>query len=183
MLIEVRPLAIPQVCVIEPRVHEDARGHLMEVWRLEDFAAATGFNGTFVQENQSRSVTNVLRGLHYQLPRPQGKLVRVIGGAIFSVAVDIRASSTTFGDWTGAELSAANRRQIWIPPGFAHGFVTLQAPADVVYNVSEPYDPNGQRAVRWDDPAIGIEWPLTGEPVLSPQDRNAFLLAEAEVYP
>ena len=182
MVIEVRPLTIPQVCLIEPHLHEDERGYLMEVWKQADFAAATGFGGTFVQENQSRSKRGVLRGLHYQSPKPQGKLVRVVGGAVFSVAVDLRTGSATFADWTGAELSAENRRQLWIPPGFAHGFLTLDAPADVVYMVTEPYDSAGQRVVRWDDPAIGIAWPLAGEPVLSAQDRTAPLLAAAEVY-
>ena len=182
MVIEVRPLAIPEVCLIEPHVHEDERGYLVEVWKRSEFAAAVGFDGTFDQENQSRSKHGVLRGLHYQLPRPQGKLVRVVGGAVFSVAVDIRSSSTAFGNWVGAELSGENHRQIWIPPGFAHGFLTIEAPADVVYNVTEPYDPDGQRAIWWNDPAIGISWPLSAEPVLSVRDRIAPLLVEAEVY-
>ncbi len=175
-------LEIPEVLLIEPQVHEDERGYLMEVWKHAEFAAATGFNGAFVQENQSRSMHGVLRGLHYQWPRPQGKLVRVVGGAVFSVAVDLRSGSATFREWVGVELSARNHRQIWIPPGFAHGFLALEAPADMVYNMTEPYDPDGQRAVRWNDPAIGIAWPLAGEPVLSARDRTAPLLAEAEVF-
>ncbi len=182
MLIEVQPLAIPGLCLIEPHVYRDDRGYLMEVWNQSEFAEATGFAGGFVQENQSRSEAGVLRGLHYQMPRPQGKLVRVVRGAVFTVAVDLRLRSHTFSDWAGIELSADNRRQLWIPPGFAHGFLTLEAPADVVYKVTERYDPEGQRSLRWNDPAVGISWPLEDDPVLSARDRVAPLLAEAEGY-
>lgn len=172
------------VLILEPKVFGDARGFFMESYNQRDFAAATGLNLDFVQDNHSRSRRGVLRGLHYQIQQPQGKLVRVVRGAVFDVAVDIRRSSPTFGRWAGVELSEDNQRQFWIPPGFAHGFLVLSESADFLYKASDWYAPEHERGIAWNDPAIGVEWPLDaiGEPLLSDKDRAAPPLTQAEVF-
>lgn len=159
------PTEIPDVIVVEPAVHGDQRGFFMEVWQAEKFREA-GLDLTFVQDNHSRSARNTLRGLHYQLQRPQGKLVRVVAGEIFDVAVDLRRSAPTYGRWVGNTLSAANRLQLWIPEGFAHGFYVTSDGAEVVYKCTDLYFAEHERTLRWDDPAIGISWPLGSEPPL-----------------
>jgi len=175
--------ALPGVLLIAPRVFGDARGFFLESWNQQNFAAA-GLDLAFVQDNHSRSAKGVLRGLHYQLSNPQGKLVRVTQGAVFDVAVDIRRSSPHFGRWVGYELSADNHHMLWIPPGFAHGFVTLSDTADFLYKCTSFYDPHGDRGIAWDDPAIGIVWPDTGAvPLLSTKDAVAPRLADAQVFP
>jgi dTDP-4-dehydrorhamnose 3,5-epimerase len=176
-------LAVPDVVLLEPEVITDDRGHFLEAWNRVEFEAATGCSDQFVQDNQSRSRRGVLRGLHYQLPQPQGKLVRVVGGAAFVVAVDLRRQSATFAQWVAAELSGENHLQLWIPPGFAHGFLTLADDTEVIYKVTAYYAPGSDRVVRWNDPAIGIDWPIEAEgPLLSDRDRHAPLLADAEVF-
>lgn len=172
---------LPGVLLIEPDVFEDARGYFMETFNSRRFESA-GIPGRFVQDNHSRSAHGVLRGLHYQEPRPQGKLVRTVRGEIFDVAVDIRRGSPTFLRWTGAELSDRNRRMLWIPPGFAHGFCVTSDEADVIYKCTELWNGDADRVIRWDDPAIGIDWPIA-EPVLSEKDATATLIADAEVLP
>ena len=184
---QVTPLAIADVLLIEPKVFGDARGFFFESFNQEAFTRATGVSLPFVQDNHSRSRRGVLRGrLHYQIQQPQGKLVRVVRGAVWDVAVDIRRSSPTFGQWVGAELSEDNQHQLWVPPGFAHGFVVLSESADFLYKTTDYYSPAHERAIRWDDPAIGIEWPLAAhgiaQPVLSDKDQTgARLLAEADI--
>ena len=175
--------ALPGVLVFEPRLFGDHRGYFMETWRADTFAGA-GLTLPFVQDNQSSSRQGVLRGLHYQVRRPQGKLLRVISGRVFDVAVDLRRSSPAFGRWTGVELSAENHRQLWVPPGFAHGFYVLSEQAEFVYKCTDYYAPEHERALRWDDPAIGITWPLMPgiEIALSDKDRSGTPLAEAEVF-
>jgi dTDP-4-dehydrorhamnose 3,5-epimerase len=168
---------LPGVVIVEPRVFGDDRGFFMETYHSEKFAAG-GISAPFVQDNHSRSVKGVLRGLHYQEPRAQGKLVRAINGAIFDVAVDIRRDSPAFGKWVGVILSDENRLQLWVPPGFAHGFQVISELADVAYKCTELYDPAGDRSILWSDPAIGIEWPIA-EPVLSSKDAIAPTLAAA----
>ncbi len=178
----VTPTPLAGVLLLEPRVFEDARGTLCEAWNRAKFEAL-GVRAEFLQDNQSRSKKNVIRGLHYQLPpAAQAKLLRVIAGEIFDVAVDIRRSSPTFGKWYGTTLSAANRRTLWIPEGFAHGFLSLTE-SEVLYKIAGRYARDCERAIRWDDPAIGIEWPLEGAPILSERDRGASPLAAAEVFP
>ena len=169
------------VNLIEPRVFEDDRGFFMESWNARAFAAA-GLDATFVQDNHSRSVHGVVRGLHYQVDRPQGKLLRVVAGEVFDVAVDLRRSSPSFGRWHGVVLSAQNRRQLWIPPGFAHGFAVTSGAAELIYKTTDYRVPESERSLRWDDPALDIAWPLSGAPVLSDKDRAAALLADAELY-
>ncbi len=174
--------ALPGVRLIEPRVFGDDRGFFLESWNARGFADA-GLDLDFVQDNHSRSARGVLRGLHYQLRTPQGKLVRVTSGAVFDVAVDIRRSSPHFGRWVGYELSEANKRMLWVPPGFAHGFLVLSDSADFLYKCTTLYDAPNDRGIRWDDPAIGIDWPLDGMvPQLSGKDTAAPLLAQAEVF-
>lgn len=174
--------ALPGVLIIEPRVFGDARGFFLESWNRKAFADA-GLAMDFVQDNHSRSSRGVLRGLHYQLENPQGKLVRVSEGAVFDVAVDIRRASPHFGQWVGVELSADNHRMLWIPPGFAHGFQVLSETADFLYKCTTLYHPPSDRSLRWDDPAIGIAWPDLGmAPVLSAKDAAAPLLADAEIF-
>lgn len=179
-----RRLAIPDVVAVEPHVHADRRGFFLECWNQRRFSEG-GVAASFVQENHSRSVQYTLRGLHYQLEHPQGKLVRVVHGEVFDVAVDIRRSSPTFGRWVGESLSADNRRGLWVPAGFAHGFVVLSSFADLIYLVTDYYDADDQRSIRWDDPALAIAWPLPRgvNPVLSVNDARANSLDTARVFP
>lgn len=173
--------ALPGVLLIEPKVFGDARGFFLESWNRKTFADA-GMDHDFVQDNHSRSARGVLRGLHYQINQPQGKLVRVVSGAVFDVAVDVRKSSPHFGRWAGVELSAENQRMLWIPPGFAHGFVVLSESADFLYKTTTYYAPQWERGIRWDDPQIGVEWPLEGAPTLSAKDQVLPGLDAAEVF-
>ena len=182
MNLTVLPSGLPEVVILEPKVFGDDRGFFYESFNAKGFAEATGIQRSFVQDNHSRSARNVLRGLHYQISQPQGKLVRVVSGSVFDVAVDIRRSSPRFGEWIGVELSADNKRQLWIPEGFAHGFVVLSQFAEFLYKTTDYYAPEFERSLRWDDPAIGIEWPFQGEPLLSKKDAAAPALADAELF-
>ncbi len=174
--------AIPGPMIIEPRVFGDARGFFMETWNAAGFAEA-GLDMTFVQDNHSRSQKGVLRGLHFQNPGAQGKLVRVTRGAVFDVAVDLRAASPHFGQWVGVELSAANSRMFWVPEGFAHGFLTLEDDTDFLYKCTAPYAPGSEYTLAWDDPAVGIEWPAAGrDPVISDKDTAGLALADVPVF-
>ena len=175
-------LAIPDVILIEPKVFGDARGFFFESFNQRAFNAATGTNYAFVQDNHSRSSRGVLRGLHYQIQQPQGKLVRVVQGAVFDVAVDIRKSSPTFGQWVGAELSADNHRQLWVPPGFAHGFVVLSETAEFLYKTTDYYAPEYERCIAWNDHVLAIDWHFQGTPNLSAKDAQGLSLAQAEVF-
>lgn len=179
-----RPTDIADVVVIEPKVHGDARGFFMETWQARVFAAH-GIDAGFVQDNHSGSAQGVLRGLHYQLRHTQGKLVRVIQGEVFDVAVDLRRSSPTFGRWVGEVLSADNHRMLWVPPGFAHGFLVLSATAEFTYKCTDYYDPTSERTLIWNDPQVGIHWPLPAQsaPALSVKDAAGLRLAEAETFP
>jgi dTDP-4-dehydrorhamnose 3,5-epimerase len=178
------PTAIPDVLLIQPAVHADERGFFIETYQKAKFMAA-GIAFDFVQDNHSRSKKGTLRGLHYQIQRAQGKLVRVILGEVFDVAVDLRKSSKYFGQWVGFHLSAENKLQLWIPPGFAHGFLTLSEWAEFIYKTTDYYSPMDERTIKWNDPDIGIEWPIPeGITILqSDKDRNGIPLASAEVYP
>jgi dTDP-4-dehydrorhamnose 3,5-epimerase len=182
MNMQVVETPLPGVLLIETRTFADERGFFLESWNAETFRRATGLDVDFVQDNHSRSNRNVLRGIHYQLVRPQGKLVRVASGAVFDVAVDLRRSSPHFGRWHGVELSAANRRQLWIPPGFGHAFLVLGDSADFLYKTTEYWSQPHDRTLRWNDPQLGICWPLAGGPVLAERDAAAPLLARAEVF-
>ena len=173
---------IPDVLIIEPKVFGDARGFFFESFNARAFTAATGLAPAFVQDNHSRSRKNVLRGLHYQIRQPQGKLVRVADGEVFDVAVDLRKNSPTFGQWTGAILSAENKRMMWVPEGFAHGFLVLSESADFLYKTTDYYAPEHERCIIWNDPAIGIEWPLPGAPLLAAKDSAGSRLMDAEVF-
>lgn len=176
------PLAIPDVVLIEPKVFGDERGFFFESFNQAQFEAAIGRQAAFVQDNHSRSAKNVLRGLHYQIQQPQGKLVRVAQGEVFDVAVDIRQSSPTFGQWVGEILSAENKRQMWVPEGFAHGFVVLSETAEFLYKTTDYYAPEHERCIVWNDPALAIPWPLDGAPALSAKDRQGKPLADAEHF-
>lgn len=177
------PTAIPDLLVLEPRVFGDARGFFMESFNARTFAEVTGLELEFVQDNHSRSQKGVLRGLHYQLKQAQGKLVRVTQGRVFDVAVDMRQSSPTFGQWAGVELSGENHRQFWVPPGFAHGFVVLSDSADFLYKTTDYYAPEHERCLRWDDPTVGVAWPLAGlTPQLSAKDQAGQAFADCETY-
>jgi dTDP-4-dehydrorhamnose 3,5-epimerase len=178
----VTPTHIPDVLVLEPKVFGDNRGFFFESFNQQDFNQATRLNVNFVQDNHSRSVKGVLRGLHYQLQQPQGKLVRVVRGAVFDVAVDIRKSSPTFGQWTGLELNEENHKQMWIQQGFAHGFVVLTDTADFLYKTTDYYVPAHERCIAWNDAAIGIGWPAGLMPQLSAKDQAGLGLAQAEVF-
>lgn len=167
--------------IIEPKVFGDHRGFFLESYNLRSYAEA-GLDVAFVQDNHSRSARGVLRGLHYQIRQPQGKLVRVVRGAVFDVAVDLRRSSPDFGRWTGCELSEDNHRQFWIPPGFAHGFLVLSDTADFLYKTTDYYAPEHERCLAWNDPAVAVEWPLEGEPLLSGKDREGKALEDCEVF-
>lgn len=175
------PTAIPDVLAIEPRVFGDDRGFFFESFNAKAMAAA-GIDATFVQDNHSRSLHNVLRGLHYQIEHAQGKLVRAIAGEVYDIAVDLRRSSPTFGRWVGERLSADNKRMLWIPPGFAHGFVVLSDAAEFVYKTTDYWYPQHERTLRWDDPALAIDWPLDGAPILAAKDRAGATLAQAATY-
>lgn len=179
---KVTPTAIPDVLIIEPKVFGDARGFFFESFNQRVFEEATGVSQAFVQDNHSRSARGVLRGLHYQIQKPQGKLVRVVRGAVFDVAVDIRRPSPTFGQWVGVELSEDNRRQLWVPPGFAHGFLVLSESADFLYKTTDYYAPEHERCIAWNDPAVGVGWPDIGmAPRLSAKDVVGRCLNEAEL--
>lgn len=167
---KVTPTAIPEVLVIEPKVFGDDRGFFFESFNQKAFQEATGLDVAFVQDNHSKSAKNVLRGLHYQVIQPQGKLVRVVQGEVFDVAVDIRKGSKTYGQWVGEILSAENKKQFWVPPGFAHGFLTLSDTAEFLYKTTDYYAPEHERCICWDSAVISIDWPLDGMPVLSPKD-------------
>jgi dTDP-4-dehydrorhamnose 3,5-epimerase len=183
---KVTATAVPQVLLLEPDLYGDARGFFLESFNQKAFTELTGVNLAFVQDNHSRSAQGVLRGLHYQLRQAQGKLVRVVRGAVFDVAVDLRRSSPTFGQWAGAELSEDNHRQMWVPPGFGHGFLVLSASADVLYKTTDYYAPEHERSIAWNDADLGIEWPLAaagdGAPRLSQRDLQAQPLRAAELY-
>jgi dTDP-4-dehydrorhamnose 3,5-epimerase len=182
MSIQLAALAIPEVLLLTPRVFGDARGFFLESFNARDFREATGTAPDFVQDNHSRSVQGVLRGLHYQIRQAQGKLVRVVAGEVFDVAVDLRRGSSTFGRWVGATLSAENQQQLWIPPGFAHGFYVRSEYAEFLYKATDYYAPEHERCIRWDDPEIGIDWPLVGVPALSAKDAAGLRLRDAEVF-
>jgi len=173
---------IPDVFIIEPKVFGDDRGFFMESFNEKIFQEKTGVEVQFVQDNHSRSSRNVLRGLHYQIQQPQGKLVRVVSGEVYDVAVDIRKSSPTFGQWMGCLLSQANKKQFWVPAGFAHGFVVLSDTADFLYKTTDYYAPEYERSILWNDPSLNIDWKITGEPILSAKDKSAVTLEEAEVF-
>ena len=180
---KVIPTAIPDLLILEPKVFGDARGFFMESYNAKVFHDATGLSPNFVQDNHSRSGKGVLRGLHYQIEQAQGKLVRVTRGAVFDVAVDLRQSSPTFGQWVGLELSEENNRQFWIPPGFAHGFLVTSDSADFLYKTTDYYAPQFERSLAWNDPTVGVEWPLAGTaPLLSAKDVAGKPLAECETF-
>ena len=174
--------AIPDVLILEPKVFGDERGFFFESFNQQTFQNLTGIKANFVQDNHSKSAANVLRGLHYQIEQAQGKLVRVTSGEVFDVAVDIRRQSAPFGKWVGALLSAENKRQMWIPQGFAHGFIVLKDNTEFLYKTTDYYAPQYERCIRWDDPAIAIEWPVSQPPILSVKDQQGLLLSQAEVF-
>lgn len=179
---KVTPGELPEVLLLEPRVFGDERGFFLESYNKRTFSELAGTDAQFVQDNHSRSARNVLRGLHYQLEQAQGKLVRVVAGEIFDVAVDLRRSSPRFGRWMGHHLSAANKHMLWIPAGFAHGFLSLAADTEVLYKTTDYYAPEHERCVLWNDPDIGIDWPLEGAPTISPKDAKGVALKDAEAY-
>jgi dTDP-4-dehydrorhamnose 3,5-epimerase len=180
--VKTTPLAIPDVVLIEPRLFGDERGFFFESFNQAQFDAAVGRSVTFVQDNHSGSAKNVLRGLHYQIRQPQGKLVRVVAGEVFDVAVDLRKSSPTFGQWVGEVLSAENKRELWVPEGFAHGFAVLSDSAEFLYKTTDYYAPEHERCVAWNDPDLAIDWRLSGAPVLSGKDAQGAALREAEIF-
>lgn len=178
----IQATSIPEVLILEPKVFGDERGFFYESFNQRRFRELTGVDADFVQDNHSKSARNVLRGLHYQVRQPQGKLVRVVAGEVFDVAVDIRKNSPTFGQWAGVVLSAENKRQFWIPPGFAHGFVVTSDSAEFLYKTTDYWAPEHERCIAWNDPAIGIEWPVDCAPILSGKDQLGKLLADAELF-
>jgi len=182
MALTVTPTAIPDVLLLEPQVFSDERGYFFESYNARDFRQATGLQVEFVQDNHSMSTKGVLRGLHYQIRHPQGKLMRAVQGSVFDVAVDLRKSSPTFGRWVGALLSAANRRQLWIPPGFAHGFLALSDTAEVLYKITDVWYPEHERTLLWNDPTLAIAWPIDGEPRLAAKDVQGRLFAQADLF-
>jgi dTDP-4-dehydrorhamnose 3,5-epimerase len=173
---------LPEVLIIEPRVFGDDRGHFFESFNARKFQEATGLNVDFVQDNHSLSHKNVLRGMHYQIQQAQGKLVRAVSGEVFDVAVDLRKSSPRFGKWTGVVLSATNKRQLWIPPGFGHGFVVLSDQAEFLYKTTDYWAPEHERCLLWNDPAVGIQWPIDQAPIMSGKDLQGLSLEQAEVF-
>jgi dTDP-4-dehydrorhamnose 3,5-epimerase len=176
------PTAIPDVVIIEPNVFGDNRGFFLESYNEKTFESLTGIKIAFVQDNHSRSAKHVLRGLHYQIQQPQGKLVRVVAGEVFDVAVDIRRASATFGKWVGERLSADNKKQMWVPPGLAHGFLVLSDVADFLYKTTDYYAPEHERCIRWNDPDLNIQWPISGAPIVSEKDEKGELFKDAEVF-
>ncbi|CCI25457.1 dTDP-4,deoxyrhamnose 3,5 epimerase [Microcystis aeruginosa PCC 9809] len=180
---KVIPTEIPDVLIIEPQVYGDDRGFFLESFNQKDFREKTGVNTTFVQDNHSMSLKNVLRGLHYQIPNPQGKLVRVVNGSVFDVAVDARKSSPTFGQWVGCVLSAENKRIFWVPEGFAHGFLVLSERAEFLYKTTNYYYPQYEKTIAWNDADLGIDWPLETPPILSPKDQAGQPFKSVEVFP
>lgn len=180
---KVIPTEIPDVLIIEPQVYGDDRGFFLESFNQKDFREKTGVNTTFVQDNHSMSLKNVLRGLHYQIPNPQGKLVRVVSGSVFDVAVDARRSSPTFGQWVGCVLSAENKRIFWVPEGFAHGFLVLSDRAEFLYKTTNHYYPQYEKTILWNDADLGIDWPLETPPILSPKDQSGQPFKSVEVFP
>jgi dTDP-4-dehydrorhamnose 3,5-epimerase len=174
---------IPEVVLLEPRVFEDARGLTFESYNRRTFRELAGLDVEFVQDNRSRSKRNVIRGLHYQVARPQGKLVGALSGEIFDVAVDLRRNSPTFKRWVGFRLSEANRHMAWIPPGFGHGFAVLSGEADVLYKLTDFWAPEHERTILWSDPALGIRWPIEGAPILSERDARGARFSDAELFP
>jgi dTDP-4-dehydrorhamnose 3,5-epimerase len=181
--VKATPTAIPDVIVLEPRVFGDERGFFFESFNARAFTEATGLKRDFVQDNHSRSQRGVLRGLHYQLQSAQGKLVRVVQGEVFDVAVDIRRRSPTFGRWVGVHLSAENKRQLWIPEGFAHGFLVLSESAECLYKTTDYYAPEHERCIRWNDPDLAIDWPLKDAPQLSAKDQAGSAFKDADLFP
>jgi dTDP-4-dehydrorhamnose 3,5-epimerase len=179
---KVTATAISDVMLLEPTIYQDERGFFFESYNQKRFEDATGLNIRFVQDNHSRSVKRVLRGLHYQIRQPQGKLLRVTAGEVFDVAVDLRRSSPTFGKFAGIVLSAANKKQFWIPEGFAHGYLVLSDAAEVLYKTTDYYSPEHERCLIWNDPDVGIDWPKDGEPILSAKDRLGLPLGKVEVF-
>jgi len=180
---KVIPTEIPDVLIIEPQVYGDDRGFFLESFNQKDFREKTGVNTTFVQDNHSMSLKNVLRGLHYQIPNPQGKLVRVVNGSVFDVAVDARQSSPTFGQWVSCVLSAENKRIFWVPEGFAHGFLVLSDRAEFLYKTTNYYYPQYEKTILWNDADLGIDWPLETPPILSPKDQAGQPFKSVEVFP
>ena len=180
---KVTPTSLPDVLLIEPQVFGDERGFFFESFNERAFTEKTGITARFVQDNHSRSARNVLRGLHYQIKQPQGKLVRVVTGEVFDVAVDLRRTSPTFGKWTGTILSAENKRLLWIPEGFAHGFLVLSVVADFLYKTTGYYAPTHERCVFWNDPQVAIVWPRQGAPIVSAKDQQGIALRDAEMFP
>lgn len=180
---KVIPTEIPDVLIIEPQVYGDDRGFFLESFNQKDFREKTGVNTTFVQDNHSMSLKNVLRGLHYQIPNPQGKLVRVVSGSVFDVAVDARKGSPTFGQWVGCILSAENKRIFWVPEGFAHGFLVLSDRAEFLYKTTNYYYPQYEKTILWNDADLGIDWPLETPPILSPKDQAGQPFKSVEVFP
>jgi dTDP-4-dehydrorhamnose 3,5-epimerase len=179
---QVTATSLPEVLIVDPKVFGDERGFFFESFNRKLFADKAGLKIDFVQDNHSRSAKGVLRGLHYQIQHPQGKLVRVVRGSVFDVAVDIRKSSPKFGHWFGVELSEKNHRQLWVPPGFAHGFLVLSESADFLYKTTDYWHPEHERSIRWDDPTIGIDWPLDAELTLSAKDMQGKNIADAETF-
>lgn len=179
----VLPTSLPDVLILEPKVFGDARGFFFESYNARDFGEKSGITAAFVQDNHTRSAKNVLRGLHYQIKQPQGKLVRVSEGEVFDVVVDIRKGSPAFGQWTSVTLSAANRRMLWIPPGFAHGFLVISDFSEFLYKTTDYWAPTHERCIAWDDPTLNISWPLQGLPRLSAKDQNGMTFLTAEVFP
>jgi len=179
---KVIPTALPEVLILEPEVFGDSRGFFYESFNFKEFERVTGLKCTFVQDNHSRSARNVLRGLHYQIQNSQGKLVRVVAGEVFDVAVDMRRSSPNFGKWVGVSLSSENKRQLWVPKGFAHGFVVISEIAEFLYKVTDYWSPEHERSLIWNDPQVGIEWPIDGQPILAAKDAVGKKLAEADTF-
>jgi dTDP-4-dehydrorhamnose 3,5-epimerase len=179
---QITPTSLPDILCIEPQVFGDARGFFYESFNARRFEQLTGVQAAFVQDNHSKSARHVLRGLHYQIRHPQGKLLRVTAGSVLDVAVDIRKSSPHFGQWTSTLLSAENKRQLWVPPGFAHGFVVLSDSAECLYKTTDYWMPEHERCILWNDPAIGIDWGIAAAPLMSDRDRAGQLLADAELF-
>lgn len=182
MSLQAIPTSLPEVLILEPTVFGDSRGFFYEAFNQRDFERATGQRCTFVQDNHSRSERNVLRGLHYQIEHSQGKLVRVVAGEVFDVAVDMRKSSPNFGKWVGVSLSAENKRQLWVPQGFAHGFVVTSEEAEFLYKVTDYWYPEHERSLIWNDPDVAIEWPIEGSPILAAKDAGGKPLADADLF-